>query len=144
MESISENQSFENILKKSKTLNLKKQLSVINQKTKYKKQFLHLDSLQKINDPCEMTGISRINSINQTNTPKSTSPFKRPKGRVAFAPNFRLINYVYFDPKDKVLKEEKIEEKDEKIDEGEKEDNDKNKKIEANDQVTFQCTCLLM
>ena len=144
MDSISENQSFENIVKKNKTLNLKKQLSLSNQKTKYKKQFLRLDSYKKNNDTCEMTGISRINSINPTNTPKSMSPSKRPKGRVAFAPNFRLINYIYFDPKDKVLKEEKIEEMDEKIDKGEKEFNDNMKKIQANDKVTFQCTCLLM
>ena len=144
MESISENQSLENILKKSKTLNLKKQLSLSNQKTKYKKQFLRLNSYQKNNDTCEMTGISRINSINPANTPQSSSPSKRPKGRVAFAPNFRLINYVYFDPKDKVVKEEKIEEKDEKIDEGEKEDNTKREKIEANDKVISLCTCLLM
>ena len=144
MESISENQSFENILKKSKTLNLKKQLSLSNQKTKYKKQFIRLDSYQKNNDTCEMTGISWINSINPANTPKSSSPNKRPKGRVAFAPNFRLINYVYFDPKDKVVKEEKIEEKDEKMDDGEKEDNSRKEKIEANDKVTFQCTCHLM
>ena len=50
------------------------------------------DSIQKNNDTCEMTGISRINSINPANTPQSSSLSKRAKGRVAFAPNFRLIN----------------------------------------------------
>ena len=91
---------------------------------------------------CALGAMPHIPNRNAVN--KSSSPNKRPKGRVAFAPNFRLINYVYFDPKDKVVKEEKIEEKDEKMDDGEKEDNSRKEKIEANDKVTFQCTCHLM
>ena len=39
METISENQSFENIPKKNRTLNLKKQLSLSNQKKNIKNNF---------------------------------------------------------------------------------------------------------
>ena len=67
------------------TIKLKSQLSLSNIKLKYKKKYVHLDSYNKNNETCEMTGISRINSINPSNTPLSTSPNRRPKGRLSFA-----------------------------------------------------------
>ena len=150
METITEFQSYENNLKKSNTLSLKSHLSLTNRKSKYKKKFLHLDSISKNNNEiCEMSGISRINSINQTGTSLSTSPNKKP--RVSFAPKFRLINYVYYDPREAIQKiEETSNEK--------KDEDNKNKTIninintnhsnikEANDKVNLQCqcTCILM
>ena len=147
METVSEyNNTNENVLKRNTTLTLRSQLSLSNQKKKYKNNYLHLNSLQKNTiDTCETTGISRINSINPSNIPISIASNKKPKGRVAFAPKFRLINYVYYDPKETILKVEENNFKGKK--EEKKEDKlelDKKQNIEANDKVIEQCTCLLM
>ena len=146
METITEYQSYEKNLKKTHTLTLRSHLSLSNQKYKYKKSYLRLDSFQKNNDTCEMTGISRINSINPTpSTPLSTSPnSKKPKGRVSFAPRFRLINYVYYDPRETIHKSEEN-----KIEEKKSEDEEKiysRPKNESDDKVNIQCqcTCFLM
>ena len=107
MEPIKEYQSYESSLKKSNSLTLKSKLYASNQRLKYKKQYLRLNSIQKNNnEACEMTGISRINSINHLATSSSSSPRKKPKGRVSFAPKFRLVNYVYYDPKEIICKNE--------------------------------------
>ena len=145
MNSITEYESCSgNKLKKTNTLTLKSHLSLNNLKSKYKKNHLRSESFQKYNETCEQTGISRINSINQTNTPLSTSPNKRPKGRVCFAPKFRLINYIYYNPNEIIHKEENEDEKKEIKTEA-KINNEQNRQVrEATDKVDFQCTCLLM
>ena len=145
MEPIKEYQSYESSLKKSNSLTLKSKLYASNQRLKYKKQYLRLNSIQKNNnEACEMTGISRINSINHLATSSSSSPRKKPKGRVSFAPKFRLINYIYYDPKETLYKGENEKEKEKKDEIGKEEliKNQQNK--ETKDKVTLQCTCLLM
>ena len=124
-------------------MTLKSHLYLSNLKHKNKKQYYHLDSLQKSNETCERTGISRVNSVNNIALSSCNSPNKKPKGRVTFAPKFRLINYIYYDPRETVSKEEnKIDDKDESNKEIKIINNlQKNK---AGDKVTCQCTCLLM
>ena len=141
MEPIIEYESSNKKLKKTHTLTLNSHLSLLNLKSKYKKQYLRINSFQRNNDTCEQTGISRINSINQTNTSLSASPNKRPKGRVSFAPKFRLINYVYYNPNEIIHKGE-TEDENNKIRTEVKMNNAQ--KRESTDQVAFQCTCLLM
>ena len=143
MEPINEYQSYESNLHKSNSLTLKSKLYISNQKLKYKKQYLRLDSYQKNNEVCEATGISRINSINPLATSSSASPSRKPKGRVSFAPKFRLVNYVYYDPKEIICKEET---ENEKKDEPKKDKsmNNNQQTNETKDKVTLQCTCLLM
>ena len=131
MESITESHINKCDLTKSKILLLKNQLSPSNQKIKYKKKYLHLDSIQTNNDICEMTKISRINSINTNVIPFSSSPNKRPKWRVSFAPRYKFITYINYDPKDIVLKEKSKKEnkgiiKEEKEEKEEKESKKKN------------------
>ena len=144
MEPINEYQSYDENLHKSNSLTLKSKLYISNQKLKYKKQYLRFDSYQKNNEVCETTGISRINSINRLATSSSSSPRKKPKGRVSFAPKFRLINYIYYDPKETLYKGENEKEKEKKDEIGKEEliKNQQNK--ETKDKVTLQCTCLLM
>ena len=143
MESIKEYQSYESSLKKSNSLTLKSKLYTSNQKLKYKKQYIQFDSIQKNNnETCEMTGISRINTINHQSTSSSSCQRKKLKGRVSFAPKFRLINYIYYDPKETLYKGEKEKEKKDEIKKEELIKNQQNK--EAKDKDTFQCTCLLM
>ena len=139
MESIPELQINSNNLQKRKNLTLRSFLDLSNQKSKYKKQYLHLDSLQKNNDTCEVTGISRINSITPNNAPISTTPNKRPKFTVSFAPRFRFINYIYYDPEEPIYKEEN------KNQETIKEENEKND-INKNqtEKINLQCTCYLI
>ena len=145
MEPINEYQSYDENLHKSNSLTLKSKLYISNQKLKYKKKYLRFDSYQKNNEVCETTGISRINSINRLATSSSSSPRKKPKGRVSFAPKFRLVNYVYYDPKEIICKNEN-ENENEKKDEAKKDElmNNNYQTNETKDKVTLQCTCLLM
>ena len=141
MESISKLQN-EDIPKKNSIISLKSKLNLSNQKLKYKKQYLRFDSIQKNNDTCEMTGISRINSINPTtSTPLSTSRNKKPKGRVSFAPKFRLISYIYYDPREVIHKEEN---KDENINKIINEEIEIIKDKEDYDKVITLCSCILI
>ena len=142
MEPITEFQTYENNIKKNKNLTLKSQLYLFNNKLKSKKRYMHLDSYHKNNETCEMSGTSRINSISNSNTPLSTSPNKKAKGRVSFAPKYKLISYVYYNPNENIIKEEnKDDNKDEKEDKEKAEINHKNK---TTDKVAFQCTCLII
>ena len=137
METINEFQAYNNNIKKTNSITLKSKLILSNKKIKYKKQYLHCDSIQNNNDTCEMTGISRINSINLINTTSN----KRPKWRVSFAPKFKLINYIYYDPQEAIFKEENKNEKKNKII---NEEIDKTKVNRDTDKVTSLCTCILI
>ena len=147
MESITESQKNKNELPKSKLLSLKSQLELSNQKFKYKKQYLRLDSFQKNNDASETTRISRIDSNNTNILSLSTPANKRHKWRVSFAPKYRFINYIYYNPNDIIFKEATKSEnkgiiKEEK--EEEKESVKNRQKIEELDKVNFHCSCSLM
>ena len=145
MEVIKENQSNENVLRKTSTLTLKSQLSLSNQKLKYKsyykKQFLKSDSYKKNNETCENSDLSRINSIKNSSSQRQSASYKKPKRTVSFAPRYRFINYVYYDPGEEIHKDANNA-----IKEEDKKDESSNKlgKKEANDKVQFQCTCSLM
>ena len=145
METIKEYQSNEIILKKTNTLTLKSQLSLCNQQLKYKnyyrKQFLKSDSYKKSNDTCENSGLSRINSIINSSSQRQSASTKKPKRTVSFAPRFRLINYIYYDPNEEIHKDviNVIKEEDKKD-----ESSNKKEKREANDKVQTQCTCSIM
>lgn len=145
MEVIKENQSNENVLRKTSTLTLKSQLSLSNQKLKYKsyykKQSLKSDSYKKNNETCETSDLSRINSIKNSSSQRQSATYKKPKRTVSFAPRYRFINYVYYDPGEEIHKDANnaIKEEDKKD-----ESSNKHGKKEANDKVQFQCTCSLM
>ena len=138
--------SPEKILQKSSTLPLYTNLILPTQKSKYKeKKLFRFNSIQKNNETSENTCLTRVNTINRSNLQLVTVSGKKPKGRVAFAPKYRLINYIDFDPKESILKTNNINNINSNKDEenNEKEKNEKNKKKEPND-VTFQCTCILI
>ena len=145
MEVIKEYQSNENALRKTNTLTLKSQLSLSNQKLKYKsyykKQFLKSDSYKKNNETCETSDLSRINSIKNSSSQRQSATYKKRKRTVSFAPRYRFINYVYYDPGEEIHKDANnaIKEEDKKD-----ESSNKHGKKEANDKVQFQCTCSLM
>ena len=145
MEVITEYQSNENTLRKTNTLTLKSQLSLSNQKLKYKsyykKQFFKSDSYKKSNETCENSGLSRINSINNSSSQRHSASYKKPKRTVSFAPRYRFIDYVYYDPGEQIHKDviNAIKEEDKKD-----ESSSKQEKREANDKVQTQCTCSLM
>ena len=143
METINEYQITEYI-KKSSTIASKSRLklSKLKLKCKSKKKFDHSNSLQTTNKTREDTSISRINSINPSSEYLAASPSQKHKKIVTFVPNFRLINYVYYNPNDVIHEEEKQKEKEneQKI----KEREDVPKKKVTNDKVTFQCSCVIM
>ena len=140
--------SPEKILQKSSTLPLYTNVILPTQKSKCKeKKLLRFNSIQKINETSENSCLTRVNTMNRSNLQLVTVSGKKPKGRVSFAPKYRLINYIDFDPKESVLKTNNInninDNKEEENKEKEKnEKNEKNKKKELNN-VTFQCTCIL-
>ena len=145
MEVIIESQNNGNVLRKTNTLTLKSQLSLSNQKLKYKsyykKQFLKSDSYKKSSETCENSGLSRLNSINNSSSQRQSASYKKPKRTVSFAPRYRFINYVYYDPGEEIHKDviNVIKEEDKKD-----ESSYKQGKREANDKVQTQCTCSLM
>ena len=140
--------SPEKILQKSSTLPLYTNVILPTQKSKCKeKKLLHFNNIQKINETSENSCLTRVNTMNRSNLQLVTVSGKKPKGRVSFAPKYRLINYIDFDPKESVLKTNNINNinsnKEEENKEKEKnEKNEKNKKKELNN-VAFQCTCIL-
>ena len=146
MESITKFQAYQENSEKNNVKSLKSHLILSNQKFKYqnyitKKQYLHSDSYKKSNESEDMTGISRISSMTPSSSQLQVTN-KKPKGRVSFAPKYRLINYIYYDPKEVILKEENNIIKEEEI---KKDENiDIHKKNELTDKVAFQCTCSLM
>ena len=148
MESVTESQINKSDLSKPNILTFKYQLSLSNKKLQYKKQYLRLDSFHKNNDTCEMTRISKQNSINTNNLPLSTYPNKRQKLRVSFTP---FINYIDYDPKDIIFKKKIKGENKEIIKEKKKKEREKVKESikykprnEKSNLVNFQCTCFLM
>ena len=58
---------------------------------------------------------------------------KKPKRKVCFAPNYRLIKYINYNPKESILKNNVNNEENDENNEKKKEDN----------TVCFHCTCIL-
>ena len=140
--------SPEKILQKSSTLPLYTNVILPTQKSKCKeKKLLHFNNIQKINETSENSCLTRVNTMNRSNLQLVTVSGKKPKGRVSFAPKYRLINYIDFDPKESVLKTNNINNINSNKDEEnkEKDKNEKNEKIKKKElnNVAFQCTCIL-
>ena len=147
MESFTEEITNENKLKKTNTLTLKSCLSLSNQKLKTKnyytkKSYFHTDSYKKGSESGEYAGLTRINSMTASGVSQLPTTNKKPKGRVCFAPKYRLIDYVYYNPNSVIIKEENniINEEEVKKDEN----NDVRQKNEAKDKVEAQCSCFVM
>ena len=154
METIKEYQSYETRIKQYNTLTLKSKLYLSKQIKNQKQYFLQMDSLHKTytnkinkanktNDTCEITGASNVNSISNTGLSIPTSPTKKFKGRVNFAPRYKLVNYIYYDPRETVCKEVKKEEIKEESNKSIKID-DNVKKKEEEDKNICLCSCLIM
>lgn len=93
------------------------------------------DSANSGSTPLGSTNISNI-------MPTTISPSRPRRKRVSFVPNYKLVNYVYYNPKDPI-EDEKIEEKEEyKL-----EELDKTKKDNEKDRTVIkenvQCTCII-
>ena len=58
---------------------------------------------------------------------------KKPKRNVSFAPNYRLIKYINYNPKEAILKNNVNNE----------ENDEKNEKKKEDNIVCFHCTCIL-
>ena len=104
-----------------------------NLKSKYKiKKICTFNSLSKNNESTETSGLTRINSNNFSNIQLVSLSNRKQKKKVSFAPPYRLVNYIYFDPKKSVFNNN----------EGENEEND-GKKNETN-AVCAHCTCIII
>ena len=126
-------------IRRSVTLPLYTALLLSNPKSKYKnKKFFRFNSLQKINESSDNSNLTRINSISRSNNQliTTTSNTRRSKGRVTFAPNFRLIKYIDFNPSESVFKNNINLKETEGINEI------KEKKEEENEVCLF-CTCII-
>ena len=133
MENVQEYKNSEKNIKRSSTLPLYSTLLLSNPKSKYKtKKLYRVNSLQKINESSENSGLTRINSM-ISNTQLVLVSNKKPKRKVCFAPNYRLIKYINYNPKEAILKNNVNNE----------ENNENNEKKKEDNTVCFHCTCML-
>ena len=127
MEVIDKFKTPEKTLERTTSLPLYTTLLLSNQKSKYKRKISRINSIQKINESSETSGLTRINSINRSNNQLIS---ERSKRRVTFAPSYRLVSYVNFNPNQSILKT-----------------NDKtgenNEKSKETNTVCLHCTCIL-
>ena len=123
-------------IKRSSTLPLYSPLLLLNQKTKYKnKKIYHYNSSQKINENSETSGLTRINTNNHSNAQIISLKGKKPKGRVTFAPSYRLINYINYNPKDSIHINDKNNNNNQ---------NQRNaQKLNEANTVCIHCTCIV-
>lgn len=130
VQSIQEFKTPEKILQRNSSLPLYSTLFLSNLKSKYKiKKIFRINSLQKNNESTEASGLTRINSNNFSNGQLVSVSDRKSKKKVSFAPNYRLVNFIYFDPKKSVFNN------------NDNEDND-GKKNESN-MVCSHCTCII-
>ena len=127
MEVINKFKTPEKTLERTSSLPLYSTLLLSNQKSKYKRKISRINSIQKINESTETSGLTRINSINRSNNQLIS---ERSKRRVTFAPSYKLVSYVNFNPNQSIFKT-----------------NDKtgenNEKSNETNTVCLHCTCIL-
>ena len=127
MEVINKFKTPEKTLERTSSLPLYSTLLLSNQKPKYKRKISRINSIQKINESTETSGLTRINSINRSNNQLIS---ERSKRRVTFAPSYKLVSYVNFNPNQSIFKT-----------------NDKtgenNEKSNETNTVCLHCTCIL-
>ena len=127
MEIIDKFKTPEKSLERTSSLPLYTTLILSNQKSKYKKKISRINSLQKINERSENTGLTRINSTNRSNIQLIS---EKSKHRVSFAPSYRLVSYIDYNPNQSIFKT-----------------NDKNEENNPNNNETntvcLHCTCIL-
>ena len=110
-------------------------------KSKYKeKKVYHSNSSQKIYDNSEKYCLTRA-TTNLSNTQPIPPSDKKPKGRVKFVPDYKLVKHINFNPLEPIYKNNNNNQK-EKEEEKEKKEKEK-KEIKKEDNVAFQCTCIL-
>ena len=133
MENIEEFKEFktpEKIVQRN-SLPLYSTLFLSNLKSKYKiKKIYRFNSLSK-NESTDISGLTRINSNTFSNIQLVSISNRKPKKKVSFAPSYRLVNYIYFDPKKSVFNNN---------DDNEENDERKN---ETN-AVCAHCTCIII
>ena len=128
MEVIDKFKTPEKNLVRTTSLPLYSTLLLSNQKSKYKRKISRINSIQKINESSETSGLTRINSINRSNTQLISEKSKR---KVSFAPSYRLVSYVDFNPNKPIFKTNDKNE----------ENNGKNNETNT---VCLHCTCILL
>ena len=137
MEKNHEEQNKEKSLKRSGTLPIYTYLMLSNPKSKYKqKKLFHCNSLQKKNENSVNSGLTRVNTLNYSNTQLIQVSGKKPKGRVNFAPKYRLVDYINYNPTESIYK------KDNKSEEIIKNENNTKKK-EIENKTNCNCACIL-
>ena len=128
-------QNSEKSLSKSSTLPLYTTIMLSKQKSKYnRKKFPSSNIIQKNIESSEISNLTREISINNSNIKLIKLSGSKPKGRVSFLPNSKLVSYIDYNPKESIYRNNTINEED-----NEKE---KNEKKEANKE-NLQCTCIL-
>ena len=118
-------------IKRSSTLPLYPPILQLNQKTKYKSKTLyHYNNNRRINENSDNSGLTQINTVNHSNAQIISLYAKKPKARVTFAPSYRLIKYIDYNPG-------------ESIHNNYKKNNKQNNRINEPNTVCLHCTCIL-
>ena len=119
-------------IKRSSTLPLYTTL-ILSEKSKYKSRKLcRVYSLPKINENSETSGLTRINTSNKSNAQLISISGKKPKMKVSFAPSDKFVDYIYYNPKESIVKNN---------------DDDENEEINPKNEqntVCLHCTCLII
>lgn len=118
--------SFEkNLRKSSSTLPLYRALILSKKKSKFnRKKFFYFNNIQKNYENSEMSNLTREISINHSNKKLVKLSGSKPKGRVSFLPNSKLVSYIEYNPKESIYKNNIINEEED----NEKEKNEKKRK----------------
>lgn len=106
---------------------------ILTEKSKYKqKKLCRVYSLPKINENSETSGLTRVNTLNKSNAQIISVSGKKPKMKVSFAPSHKLINYIYYNPKESIFKTN--------------DNNENEEKNQPNEQntVCLHCTCIII
>ena len=118
-------QNSEKSLSKSSTLPLYTTIMLSKQKSKYnRKKFPSSNIIQKNIESSEISNLTREISINNSNIKLIKLSGSKPKGRVSFLPNSKLVSYIEYNPKESIYKNNIINEEED----NEKEKNEKKRK----------------
>ena len=132
-------------LKRSATLPKYTTIIRLELKSKYKEKKLFRNySNQKFNENLDKSCITRANTTNLSNAQVVQVSAKKPKGRVKFAPDFKLVKHIDFNPIEPIYEDNNNKNKEvinkEKKD---KKNEEKKEEIKKASNVTFQCTCII-
>ena len=145
MKNINKYESPIKVVKRIPTSAFNSPILLLNKKWNYKNRvFNHCNSLQTINESSEISGLTRINSMNRSNPRLPSLLSKKTKGRVTFAPSYRLIKIIDYNPKEIINGDNNNNKNNNKNNYKNENKNKKyDKKYEQN-SVCIQCTCILI